>query len=166
MKNPLTPAGIESATFRFVAQHLNHWATAVSPTNKGMDKIKALQMKNVTLFTSNQNCTGYKLKKKNMYKTRHMPPNLAVQNLIVIYSRNDHGSRVGHIQTARQLQCLSVALQTLRNIGYSVPRQNHSLKCHTTIATSVSTTHCPTHPCILCNDIWENIALNGDTNLQ
>ena len=29
MKNPLTPAGIESATFRIVAQHLNHRATAV-----------------------------------------------------------------------------------------------------------------------------------------
>jgi len=29
MKNPLTPAGIESATFRIVAQHLNHCATAV-----------------------------------------------------------------------------------------------------------------------------------------
>jgi len=29
MKNPLTPAGIEPATFRFVAQHLNHYATAV-----------------------------------------------------------------------------------------------------------------------------------------
>ena len=28
-KNPLTLAGIESATFRFVAQHLNHCATAV-----------------------------------------------------------------------------------------------------------------------------------------
>ena len=28
MKNPLTPAGIEPATFRFVAQHLNHCATA------------------------------------------------------------------------------------------------------------------------------------------
>ena len=26
---PLTPAGIEPATFRFVAQHLNHCATAV-----------------------------------------------------------------------------------------------------------------------------------------
>jgi len=26
MKNPLTPAGIEPATFRFVAQHLNHCA--------------------------------------------------------------------------------------------------------------------------------------------
>ena len=29
MKNPITPAGIEPATFRFVAQHLNHCATAV-----------------------------------------------------------------------------------------------------------------------------------------
>ena len=29
MKNPLTPAGIEPATFRFVAQHLKHCATAV-----------------------------------------------------------------------------------------------------------------------------------------
>ena len=28
-KNPLTPAGIEPATFRFVAQHLNHCANAV-----------------------------------------------------------------------------------------------------------------------------------------
>ena len=28
MKNPLTPSGIEPATFRFVAQHLNHCATA------------------------------------------------------------------------------------------------------------------------------------------
>jgi len=29
MKNPQKPAGIEPATFRFVAQHLNHCATAV-----------------------------------------------------------------------------------------------------------------------------------------
>ena len=29
MKNPLTPAVIEPATFQFVAQHLNHYATAV-----------------------------------------------------------------------------------------------------------------------------------------
>ena len=28
MKNPLTPAGIEPETFHFVAQHLNHCATA------------------------------------------------------------------------------------------------------------------------------------------
>jgi len=34
MKNPLTPAGIEPATFRFVAQHLNHCATLPrSPTH-------------------------------------------------------------------------------------------------------------------------------------
>jgi len=30
MKNPLTPAGIEPATFRFVAEHLNQRATAVT----------------------------------------------------------------------------------------------------------------------------------------
>jgi len=29
MKNPLTPSGIKPATFRFVAQYLNHCATAV-----------------------------------------------------------------------------------------------------------------------------------------
>ena len=29
MKNSMTPAGIEPATFRFVAQQLNHCATAV-----------------------------------------------------------------------------------------------------------------------------------------
>jgi len=37
MKNPLTPAGIEPATFRFVAQHLNHCATAVE-TFRGENK--------------------------------------------------------------------------------------------------------------------------------
>jgi len=39
MKNPLTPAGIEPATFRFVAQHLNHCATAV-PANLAVSPLK------------------------------------------------------------------------------------------------------------------------------
>jgi len=30
MNNPLTPAGIKPATFRFVVEHLNHCSTAVS----------------------------------------------------------------------------------------------------------------------------------------
>ena len=46
MKNPLTPAGIEPATFRFVAQHLNHCATAV-PTYTGQHKNKGCRQTSV-----------------------------------------------------------------------------------------------------------------------
>ena len=38
-KIPLTPAGIEPATIRFVAQHLNHCATAVPKSYWGIKKI-------------------------------------------------------------------------------------------------------------------------------
>ena len=34
MKNPLTPVGIEPATVRFVAQHLNYFATTVPNRNE------------------------------------------------------------------------------------------------------------------------------------
>jgi len=36
VKIPLTPAGIEPATFRFVAQHLNHCATACRGKGKSV----------------------------------------------------------------------------------------------------------------------------------
>jgi len=39
MKNPLTQPGIEPATFRFVAQHLNHCATAVPIIHKETSKL-------------------------------------------------------------------------------------------------------------------------------
>jgi len=39
MKNPLTPVGVEPATFRFVAQHLNHCATAVPIQKKAYNKM-------------------------------------------------------------------------------------------------------------------------------
>ena len=48
MKNPLTPAGIEPATFRYVAQHLNHCATAV--TVKLSTKVKNYKLKTGKLF--------------------------------------------------------------------------------------------------------------------
>ena len=43
MKNPLTLAGIEEATFRFVAQHLNHCATAV-PRKTVLTRYKSLTL--------------------------------------------------------------------------------------------------------------------------
>jgi hypothetical protein len=40
MKNPWTPAGIEPATFRFVAQHLNHRYSGPHSTNIGTEYFK------------------------------------------------------------------------------------------------------------------------------
>ena len=58
MKNPLTRAGIEPAIFRFVAQHLNHCATAVSDTFKTMDLFIILQMCEICFLTMNVNLRG------------------------------------------------------------------------------------------------------------
>jgi len=44
MKNPLTPAGIERATFRFVAQQLNHCATAVLNRNEYQEYFLGLKV--------------------------------------------------------------------------------------------------------------------------
>jgi len=43
-KNPMTPSGIEPATFRFVAQHLNHCATAVPAACTGQTLISIAQI--------------------------------------------------------------------------------------------------------------------------
>ena len=45
-KNPLTPAGVEPATFQFVAQHINHCATAVPLT-----LCKGSKRREVTVFS-------------------------------------------------------------------------------------------------------------------
>jgi len=51
MKNPLTLDGIESATFRFVSQHLNHCATAVpSKNNISNNKISQTYYNGIFLF--------------------------------------------------------------------------------------------------------------------
>jgi len=42
MKNPLTPAGIELATFRFLAQYLSHCATAVPPLDGALHNLTNL----------------------------------------------------------------------------------------------------------------------------
>jgi len=57
MKNPLTPAGIEPATFRFVAQHLSHCATAVPKYGKCGYKSTALPDTKLTLLPDGLMCT-------------------------------------------------------------------------------------------------------------
>jgi len=56
MKNPLTPAGIEPETFRFVARHLNHCATAV-PTYVGWYLI-ILNVKKLTSYELSRGALG------------------------------------------------------------------------------------------------------------
>jgi len=48
VKNPLTPAGIETATFRFVAQHRNHCATAVPRGLYILHKIPKISEESIT----------------------------------------------------------------------------------------------------------------------
>ena len=50
----MTPAGIETTTFRFVAQHLNHCATAVSMTFNAVTQTISIT-KNLVLNVSKQN---------------------------------------------------------------------------------------------------------------
>jgi len=65
MKNPLTPAGIEPATYRFVAQHLNHCATAVPTTYmyKLIFSYLCLATRFIRLFKMGLNHTYVKQKK-------------------------------------------------------------------------------------------------------
>ena len=60
MKNPLTPAGIEPATVRFVAQHLNHCATAVS-SNRSCGVLKCESLLTCFDLDISSETSGYAL---------------------------------------------------------------------------------------------------------
>jgi len=59
MKNPLTPAGIEPATFRFVAQYLNHCATAVPEQKERTKKHRNVQKLSFTVSYQELVCSKY-----------------------------------------------------------------------------------------------------------
>jgi len=59
MKNPLTPTGIEPATIRFVAHHLNHRATAVPKFGKGAAELAQNFDKVLYLVHSRALMTGF-----------------------------------------------------------------------------------------------------------
>jgi hypothetical protein len=49
MKNPLTPAGIEPGTSRFVAQHLNHCVTENESTPKAIVRSEGFYVNEIPL---------------------------------------------------------------------------------------------------------------------
>jgi len=62
MKNPLTPAGIEPTTFRFVAQHLTHCATAVPEMRSTHKKISLKNLEAGRLRNSREDTLKMDLK--------------------------------------------------------------------------------------------------------
>ena len=55
-KIPMTPAGIEPATFRFVAQHLNHCATAAPTTSVVYGWNMRMSITDVREYVNDMNC--------------------------------------------------------------------------------------------------------------
>ena len=100
VKNPLTLAGIEPATFRFVAQHHNHCATAV-PSAITLSQTNSVHIVTASFFLmSHYRChamnTGFVVdeavpvqfivRKHWLSSVRIIPPSLHVQ-ILFIYSR-------------------------------------------------------------------------------
>jgi len=62
MKNPLTPAGIEPVTIRFVAQHFNHCATMVPEMRRTHKKISLKNLETRRLKNSGEDILKMDLK--------------------------------------------------------------------------------------------------------
>ena len=73
MKNPPTPAGIEPATFRFVAQHLNHCATAEKTVTYVFDiTVWSIHNGTVTVYT-HKSVSRETAHRKSAIKRRRLP---------------------------------------------------------------------------------------------
>jgi len=87
MKNLLTPAGIEPATFRFVAQHLN----PLTPNNPYSGRTAPLNSKRFILYIYSTNI-GTEYFKYSIYS-----PFFSLKNAVFFYNSNIFGSCFIHI---------------------------------------------------------------------
>jgi len=93
MKNALTPAGIEPATFRIVAQHLNHCATAIPPVIAYLDlKLDALTEEQKIIQTKKLIIRN--LKKKYALSLYKEPPQLRVMTVQNEWSKSETSTLV------------------------------------------------------------------------
>ena len=83
----MTPAGIEPATFRFVAQHLNHCATAVCCTKKHWLSLYPFQLCLVhgLLMSGNLNASSDDPKHLWKWKDNYTMSSNVVTNWFIIY---------------------------------------------------------------------------------
>jgi hypothetical protein len=77
MKNPMTPAGIELGTLRFVAQDLNHCATAV-PGKSLTGSLKDKLLCSSDTDRGRPNCSEKSLSQSHFFHHGAEPPVVAV----------------------------------------------------------------------------------------
>ena len=73
IKNPFTPAGIEPATFRFVAHHLNHCATAVPLPQRVLDRKNTQGCPFVCDYHSAAHVQSSKISRRACGEEAHIP---------------------------------------------------------------------------------------------
>ena len=154
MKNPVTPAGIEPATFRFVAQHLNHCATAV-PGNIGSSRyMSCFERCGISARTAQ---TGAFLVDLSLYRTPSCPPHtltgvqralrtkfeeiwgLMRGDKLIKFAQNDrHIVVTDHLQ----LQIVNSRLQWWRCFG-TLSAEDARLSAFTSINRHKQFSHCP-----------------------
>jgi len=121
MRNPLTPAGIETATFRFVAQHLNHCDTAVlfdtqyeKKRQKAYNGFKQLQLWNCRCLKLQLQLVQNYLLETSPFCTRAVCPN-------VLSART-----VQHTYTHLALQSLNIYQRVLQTLLHTANRKKNA----------------------------------------
>ena len=122
-KIPMTPSGIKPATFRFVAQHLNHCATAV-PHSPTVDL--HVRWNRVTADTRSLYTNGFHQRVNRVYKPFRVNETLAMAELPASSSTLSQAARTNTRQAAYPIPHLFHRSSISPDIPRSLPFHHFS----------------------------------------